>query len=99
MKGNGMPTILMYRPNRPVLRHEVAATKVGAIIDELATKYRKAKDLIMAVDVHLDEQLLQPSDANRDLEVQPDSQLRLIQNLSGNAFSSTEPRMTWIFAT
>lgn len=93
-----MSTVLIHRPNRPVLRHEVVATTVGAIIDELATKYRKAKDLIVAVDVHLDEQILEPNDSSRNVEVQPDSQLRLIQNLSGNVFSSTEPRMTWLFA-
>lgn len=93
-----MTTVLVYRPNRPVLRHEVVATRVGAIIGEIATKYRKAKDLIVAVDVHLDDQLLEPNDTNRNVEVQSDSQLRLIQNLSDNVFSSTEPRMTWIFA-
>lgn len=93
-----MTTVLMYRPNQAVLRHEVAATNIGAIIEELVAKYRGKKDLIMAVDVHLDDQILQPTEESRGIEVHPDSQLRLIQNLSGNVFSSTEPRMTWAFA-
>ena len=90
----------IYRSCKPVDTRliDISGKTISEIIQELGTEFKKAKKNIFAVTIHLDGNLLLPTEENEKLIPKDDSQLIIIQDMSTNVVSKTEQRIVWWFS-
>lgn len=77
---------------------DINGKTIDEIIQELGIEFKKSKKNIFAVTIHINGNLLLPTEESKNLIPEDASHLVIIQDMSTNVISKPEQRIVWWFS-